>query len=93
MTWLERMDGLHDHARAREGEETRRLALRWETTGKGMPGCFEALGLDLAFLSVSPPLGDPGLICALQVTVKLQVSVIRLAAQGSPPAVTLPQMQ
>lgn len=36
----------------RAGEETRRLAFGWETTGKGMPGCFQALGLDLAFLSV-----------------------------------------
>lgn len=57
--------------RVQAGEETRRLALGWETTGKGMPGCFEALGLDLAYLSVSPPLGDPGQICALQMTVKL----------------------
>lgn len=77
----------------RAGEETRRLVLGWETTGKGMFGCFQAQGVDWAFLSVSPPLGDPGQICAIQVTVKLQASVIHLAIQGPPPAVTLSQMQ
>lgn len=77
----------------RAGDETRRLALGWETTGKGIPRCFQAQGLDWAFLSVSPPLGDPGQICALQVTVKLQASVIHLAIQGPRPAVTLPQTQ